>query len=118
MKTFIKHIFVKAVNSCFIAMLFLSTNIMAYETGTHTKVTRIYVDNKNSIFVWFEPNALPGCFANKAAYLRADQETERLYAMLLSVKMTDKKIQPLYEYWGDDSSDWGRCYIKGFYSVD
>lgn len=99
-----------------LSLVLFSAGSFAYETGKWTKVTQIYAKNDGTIYVWFGSGSMPGCFANRSAFLRGS-DVEKLYSTILAAQISGKSVLPLYQYWNaqNGSTGWDMCYIEAIY---
>lgn len=99
-----------------VVLLMASSSVLSYESGVWTKVTQIYSKNDGSIFVYFGEDALPGCYANKGAFLTGSN-IDRLYSTLLAAYLSGKDIKPLYNFRTvtEGYSGWALCDIEAVY---
>lgn len=100
----------------FIAGLMLSAfavPVLGYESGAWTTVGQIYSKNNGQVFVYFGANAMPGCYQNKAAYLKGS-DIDKLYSTVLAAFMAGKSVRPLYHI-DTTKTGWGLCYVDAVY---
>lgn len=98
-----------------LAIVSLYSALLSAETGSWTKVSRIYTPtNGINIFVELGKDSMPGCYNNNGAYLKGEN-IDRIYSTILAAKMADKSIRPYFDIVGSDQNAWSRCNIAAIY---
>lgn len=104
----------KLLNSTILCVFLLAFNALAHDSvSPPTKIISIYTKNSGSVYVTFESETLQGCYGNRGAYLNGT-DVDKLYALLLSAKMSDKKVTVYFNFndTAADYSGWGLCHIE------
>lgn len=107
----------KSKTSLICLLVSMSSNALAAEYGPATTVKYIYSrTDTGKPYVYFDENAMPGCYENKGGYLSlADEKgADRTYSLLLSAFMSGKTVRVYYHFNSVEPgyNGWALCDIE------
>lgn len=80
------------------------------------KVTSMYANDGSSVYVGFQPGAMPGCYNNQGGYLHTNNVLfKELYAQLLTIVATGGIRAAVVYTQNTPTNNWGDCTITGIY---
>ncbi len=84
---------------------------------TPLKVDQIYMSDGNAVFVLFQGDSMPSCYANRGGYLRRSHPNfDQLYAQLLMMVATNGiRGHVIIDTVNPNGGQWGDCDIAGIY---
>ena len=87
------------------------------ERGLSTSIDYIQTASNGNIFVAFGSGAMPNCYENRGGLIakQTEEGAKSLYAMLLSAKLANKAVTPVFDVVGSNQGLWGRCQIRAVF---
>jgi hypothetical protein len=83
---------------------------------TPLKVTVMYLNNAQSVYVAFNTGAMPGCYSNSGGYLQSSNvRFKEIYAQLLVLAANGGMRAAVIYTQNTPTNNWGDCFIEGIY---
>jgi hypothetical protein len=97
----------------------LGDSVLAATGPTHSplRISVMYTKDLNgSIYVAFQPGAMPGCYANSGGYLSPDNTFfKEIYAQLMMMAANGGLRAAVLYTQHTPTGNWGDCTIEGIY---
>jgi hypothetical protein len=87
-------------------------------TQSPLRITAMYTKDNGSIYVAFQPGAMPGCYANSGGYLFSSNTFfKEIYAQLLTLVASGGIQASVIYTQNTPTGNWGDCTVDGLYLI-
>ena len=81
------------------------------------KITSIYQSDSSAVYIAFNPESMPNCYANRGGYLwKSHPNFDQVYAQILTIMATGGTPgHVLFDTVNPGAGQWSDCNIRGLY---